>query len=201
MNDFDIREALLTELTEKHKDDSQARLFNEFSLQHGLNRIDLIVLKEDLHGFEIKSDKDSLERLFDQMRVYNTIFDRMTLVIGWRHFEAAIKIIPEWWGIQLACSTSQGSVEIYEFRESAKNPNIDAFSLAKLLWKSEAIEMLEQYGLVRSLNGKNRRDIYQELIKRVNLTSLKQGVVEVLRSRKYWKVDELHVSDDDLCLL
>jgi len=201
MNDFDIREALLTELTEKYKDDSRARVFNEFSLRHGLNRIDLIVLNEDLHGFEIKSDKDSLERLFDQMRVYNSIFDKVTLVIGWRHYETAMKIIPEWWGVQLACSTSEESVEIYEFREPTKNPNIDAFSLATLLWKSEAIEMMEQYGLARDLSGKNRKDIYRELIKGVNLDSLKQGVVEVLRSRKYWKVDELHVSDDDLCLL
>ena len=201
MNDFDIREALLAELTEKHKNDTQARVFNEFSLQHGLSRIDLMVLNEDLHGFEIKSDKDSLERLLDQVRVYNSIFDRMTLVIGWRHFEAAIKIIPEWWGVQLACFTSQGSVEIYEFREPTKNPEIDAFSLAKLLWRNEAIEMLESVGVVKGLSTKNREYIYQELIKRIDLGSLKQGVAEVLRSRKYWKVDELHVSDDDLCLL
>jgi len=57
------------------------------------------VINGELHGFELKSERDTLARLEDQAELYSQVFDRMTLIIAKRHLEKAVPKIPRWWGI------------------------------------------------------------------------------------------------------
>jgi hypothetical protein len=49
-----------------------------------------------LWGYELKSERDTLERLPLQARIYSRVFDRVTLVTGLRHAGAAEDRIPGW---------------------------------------------------------------------------------------------------------
>jgi hypothetical protein len=63
----------------------------------GSVRIDVAVINGELTGYELKSDRDTLERLPLQAELYSRVFDRLILVVGKRHAKKAIEHIPEWW--------------------------------------------------------------------------------------------------------
>ena len=63
MSDACIRDALKRELLYEYKDDRQTVIIEELGVQHGTSRIDLAVVNGVLHGFELKSDRDTLTRL------------------------------------------------------------------------------------------------------------------------------------------
>jgi len=62
------------------------------------------VVNGKLHGYEIKSDADTLKRLPAQAEVYSAVFDLVTIVVGEHHLDTVRAIVPEWWGIVKAAS-------------------------------------------------------------------------------------------------
>ena len=72
---------------------------DEFAILEGSGRIDVAVVNSKLHGYEIKSAVDTLERLPSQQESYSKVFDRITLVADERHIPEAVKILPPWWGL------------------------------------------------------------------------------------------------------
>src|SRR5690606_14415828 len=64
--------------------------------------VDIAVLSTGFLGIEIKSDKDTLNRLPDQITDYNKVFDSMIIVLGKCHYDKAINMIPDWWGVWIA---------------------------------------------------------------------------------------------------
>src|ERR1700733_13876750 len=100
LRDIDVRVPLRTMIRETFPEDS---VFLEEMVVPGMDtRIDLAVVNGSLHGFEIKSDVDTLRRLPSQRDSYNSLFDQITLVIAARHFKKALTMIPEWWGVAIA---------------------------------------------------------------------------------------------------
>src|SRR5271155_1641485 len=108
MKDVHMRAALKRKLASFYQGDSEALVVEEMGLRDGAARIDVAVISESLHGFELKSDSDRLDRLPRQCASYSAIFDRMTLVVGPRLQSQAMKLIPCWWGAELAERTSTG---------------------------------------------------------------------------------------------
>lgn len=94
MRDFDVRGAVRTWLRALYADDS--RIVEEMGVWSGSVRIELAVINGELHGFELKSERDTLARLHDQAELYNQVFDRMTLVAANRHYNNAVSKIPNW---------------------------------------------------------------------------------------------------------
>src|SRR5262249_26817602 len=79
--DSGIRPGLRSWLRLKHADESDTVLIEELGLCRGRVRVDVAVVNGLLHGYEIKSDRDSLRRLAGQVEVYGKVLDRATLVI------------------------------------------------------------------------------------------------------------------------
>jgi len=77
-NDNTIREHLKKYLKELHKDDRKVRTFDELGINHGGVRADIAVVNGVFHGYEIKSDLDTLYRLPRQAEAYSEVFDQMT---------------------------------------------------------------------------------------------------------------------------
>lgn len=189
-NDTIIREALVTRLTEECAAFPDHRIIPELGLWHGAARIDVAVVNGVLHGFEIKSDRDTLYRLPEQMRAYNAIFDQVTLVVGSKHFVDAFKLVPEWWGIKTAHVNEDGLVTFNTIRLPRNNPNQDDVSIARLLWRREALDLLEDLGKADGVRSKPREAIYQRLVESLELESLKKHVWNVLQSpRQDWRSD------------
>ena len=184
-NDTVIREELIKQLA---KDYPNHRIIPELGIWHGTVRIDVAVVNGTLRGFEIKSDRDTLDRLPDQMQAYNAIFDEVTLVVGSRHFVDAFQLVPEWWGIKTAHATADGSVCFNTIRDPKDNPEQDSISIARLLWRHEALEKLENLGKAGGIRSKPREVVYQRLAESQDLKPLKEYVWDVLKSsRQDWR--------------
>jgi len=97
--DFDIRAVLRSRLFLKQSDEADTVVIEELGLCRGQVRVDVVVVNGLLHGYEIKSDRDTLRRLGVQVKVYGKVFDQATLVVGDRHLAEALNIVPAWWGV------------------------------------------------------------------------------------------------------
>lgn len=188
MNDLDIRKVLKSELLDKHGNDSETMILEELGLKHGRTRIDLVVINDRLHGYEIKSDRDSLKRLTEQINIYSSIMDRVTLVVGYRHAYNALKMVPEWWGVRLAEKDEEsGAVFLSDARLPTDNPRVDINAIASLLWRDEALDILEEIGESKGVRSKTRTDIYSRLVQVIEPRHLCAMVRRQLKSRKDWR--------------
>jgi hypothetical protein len=155
---------------------------------HGDARVDLAVVNGTIHGYELKSDMDSLYRLREQMRIYNSVLDHMTLVVGKTHLRDAINIIPEWWGVTIAkFASSEHTVSFYHIRDAEENPEKDSIAIANLLWREEALEILDEWGVADGLRSKPRSAIYQRLVEILDQNELRAKVRERLFVRGDWR--------------
>ena len=189
-NDSIIRQALVKQLENEYASNPEYRVIPELGLWHGASRIDVAVVNGILHGFEIKSDRDTLYRLPSQREAYNSVFDKVTLVVGAKHFIDAFKIVPDWWGIQTAHLDEDGVVFFNTIREPEENPKQDEISIARLLWKNEALELLEIVGKADGVRSKPREFIYTRVAETIEINVLKKYVRNVLQGpRQDWRPD------------
>ena len=189
-NDAMIRETLINRLQREYATNSDYRIIPELGLWHGAARIDVAVVNGILHGFEIKSDRDTLIRLPEQMEAYNSIFDRVTLVVGSSHLVDVFKRVPEWWGVETAHVSASGLVSFNIIRDPRNNPKQDDVSIARLLWRHEALEKLESLGKADGIRSKPREVVYRRLAESLELKLLKKYVWDVLQSpRQGWRSD------------
>lgn len=185
MRDRDVRRALLSHLTALHAGDDDTRIIEEMGVWSGSARIDVAVINGELVGFELKSDRDTLERLRQQAEIYNLVFDRMYLVTAERHARKAEDIIPEWWGTFLAHSCGEDT-EIAPFRPATPNPARDPHILVQLLWRDEAVALLEAHDIAGGYRSKRARVIHQRLAEELSLEDLSEGVRAALKARTEW---------------
>lgn len=141
--DVDIRQVLLADLAQKYGNKEHDLIVQEFGCKSA--RADVAVINGSLHAYEIKSDSDSLDRLPSQIGAYEGVFEYVTLVCGRRLLDRARTAIPKWWGLQKA-ELNNGLVELQELRAPKLNPYQDAFALARMLWKMEALACLRKHG-------------------------------------------------------
>lgn len=186
-NDSVIRGALVKRLV---RDYPNYRVLPELGIWHGAARIDVAVVNGVLRGFEIKSDRDTLTRLPEQIEAYNTIFDQVTLIVGSKHFVEAFKMVPEWWGVETARIGENGSIFFNKIRKPKDNPEQHGVSIARLLWRNEALDKLEKLGKAEGVRSKPREVVYERLAKSMKLRPLKKHVWGVLQSpRQDWRSD------------
>jgi len=171
-------------------------VLDEVGLHHGYSRIDLVVVNGSLHGFEIKSDRDTFRRLSRQAGTYNMVLDFVTLVTGQRHADQALTAAPEWWGIQLAERGRHRGIDFIDVRKPSKNPAPDKLAIAKLLWREEALNFLEELGAADGFRSKPRRFIFLRLAEVADISCLRERVRDRLRLRINWRSGGQRMSDD-----
>ena len=189
-NDAAIRKVLKCVLEEKHRKDPTVRIIDELGVNHGSARVDIAVVNGVLHGYEIKSDLDTLLRLPAQIEAYNAVFDKVTIVVGIQHIHEALELIPDWWGIGLVKQNSKGNLYLSNIRESDKNPKLDSVAIARLLWRNEALAILESIDAARGVRTKTRSVIYEKLATSLEQSALRKKVREALFFRPNWRVDQ-----------
>lgn len=185
MRDRDVRAALLQQLAVTYAGDDDTRIVQEMGIWSGSVRIDIAVINRELVGYELKSDRDTLERLPTQADLYSRVFDRLSLVIGERHFKKAVAHVPRWWGVLVATKGRDGIILISE-REQDWNPSPEPYLIAQLLWKDEALAVLESYDLARGWRGKRVKDIHQRVASEIPFDELRAEVRTRLKQRRDW---------------
>lgn len=182
MRDLDIRLALRSYLREATLSGDFSLLVEEMPICQGRTRVDLATVGDTLHGFEIKSQVDTLSRLRSQLHDYGTVFDEITLVIGLKHLTGVMNELPTWCGILLA-HREDGNVTLEPFRRGGPNYHRDPLCLAQLLWREEALAVLERHGHDRGVRGKPRAVLWERLAERLSLEDLAFEVRQAMRER------------------
>jgi hypothetical protein len=186
VKDAQIRAATKTALFLQHVGDATTVIFEELGVQHGSARIDLAVVNGELQGFELKSDRDTLSRLPEQAEAFGRVFDRVTLVVGERLLRRAVEVVPDWWGIRVA-RMEGADLAFSDLRLAFNNPTPDATSIARLLWRDEALNLLDKCGSATGVRSKGRTEIYSRVCEKVSLDDLRYWVRRCLRQRRDWR--------------
>jgi hypothetical protein len=187
MKELDVRLALYNhEIRSVLSQQPMSLVVDELGLLEGTFRVDLAVINAKLHGYEIKSHSDNLDRLASQQETYNMIFDRMTLVADYRHVEKAVKLVPQWWGL-IAASEMDGKTVLNDIWPSRQNLNVDPFAISQLLWKNEALELLAAKGISRGFARKPRKIIWKAVSSLLTLDELRAAVRAKLGARQGWR--------------
>lgn len=135
--DASIRTPLLSWLRQQHPDHLTAKMLEEFKMPRPSARIDVALVNGEMAGFEIKSDRDTLNRLTVQIPAFSKFFDRVSLVTTPRHLKDAKSKIPPWWGIVVFGDDGRFRV----VRTSRRNKNVDVRALLFALSKKELIQV------------------------------------------------------------
>ena len=196
-NDLDIRLALHSKLEKQYYVKKNHLIVHELSLEHGKNRVDIAVFDNCIHGYEIKSSKDNLLRLQNQLLQYSKSLQKVTFVVAENHFKDVMILTPEWCGVILVIKGPRGGVSFRSMRRAKLNPNVDFFSLAHILWKSEAIDLLYQYDVTERLEHKTRKELYKQLNQVMSVQKLALEIKTKLLKRGNWRADEQPLSYDD----
>lgn len=156
-----VREKLISYLS---SNDKNSYVVEEFDIDNGSVRADVVAVSNNMvHGYEIKSDSDTLLRLPNQVKYYNQVFSTMTLVVGVEHVVDALYLIPDWWGVVIA-SNSEGPVNLNVIRECKINQSINYKTLADLLRKNELIDILKIHSPGGSYSGMTKSRLKHEAV-------------------------------------
>ena len=180
--DAEIRSALRARLRIEHRGEADTVIIEELGFCRGQVRIDLAVVNGFLHGYEIKSDRDSLRRLGVQTDYYNKVLDRATLVVGERHIDKTLDLIPAWWEV-LRVETGPLGPQFRIMRQGCKNPSRDPRSLVELIWLENAVALLEQRGAARGMRGKPRSMVWDRVCEYFGLEEIAETVRYQLKAR------------------
>jgi len=187
--DFEIREALHRKVLKAYHRSNSTIIVDELGLAHGKNRIDVAVLNGHLHGYEIKSAKDTLIRLPDQLSQYRKSLQKLTIVVAPNHIDGVLSIAPEWSGIIEARKGPRGGISFTTVRKATINPEVDGVALAHLLWRKEAIELLARFGVSEKELSKPRKQLYEIIASETSLAELVSWIKEKFMARETWRAD------------
>lgn len=182
LRDADIRPALRSDLLDKHADEADTVIIEELGVCRGRVRVDLAVVNGTLHGYEIKSDGDSLRRLTTQIDFYGRVLDRATLVVGERHLHNAIDVLPAWWGV-LQVQQPPRRQRFRTIRRGRKNPQRDPRALVELLWLDDALALLEARHVARGVRGRPRRLVWDRVCAHFSIDEIAAAVRAQLKAR------------------
>lgn len=183
MRDADVRATLRTELPGWYPEEPGLMVVEELGLHGGVVRVDMVAAGTWLHAYEIKSDRDTLERLPAQAAGYSDAFDTVTLVVGEHHHVPARRLVPSWWGVVVAVPVRPGLVRCYPDRPAAPSPRIRPLAMASLLWRDEGLALLRAYEADQGLEGMPRSFVHFRLTTVFRLDELRRLISAVLRSR------------------
>jgi hypothetical protein len=189
MRDRDIRAVLHHHLAELHLNEPDTLFVDELGLCQGESRIDIAVINGSLNGYEIKSEKDTLNRLPIQRNIYGKTLDTVTIVTSGCHLSEVLKIIPEWWGV-IEVSANSGRACLEVIRDCQQNPDVDPYSMIQLLWRDEVLDELAKRGLERGVKGKPRPLLWKTLVNNLRPDEISAIVRHRLKNRLKWRVDQ-----------
>lgn len=187
MNDVEIRQNFHRKILRRQHAHKDTLVIDELGLNHGKCRADIAIVNGQFVGYEIKSNNDSLRRLEEQVKSYSAVFDRVSIIVGNRYINCIQDYIPEWWGVIASARGQRGAVNFDLIRKAQINKNIDPISIAKLLWRNEAEEILMQKQMPPKILRQPRAILYEYLVNVLNTCELRRIVRKYLKNRKNWR--------------
>ena len=185
--DIEIRVALHGKKLSAYRLSPDTIIVDELGLSHAKVRIDVAVINGCVHGYEIKSSLDTLQRLPAQLELYSQCLEKLTLVCAPRHIEKVEKIAPEWCGILQAKKGARGAIAFTTVRRTGTHAHIDPVHLAHLLWRPEAIALLSRFESRKKMLNKPRKELYEALAAVLTVPQLTAAIRDFMQLRRTWR--------------
>jgi hypothetical protein len=186
-NDIEIRKALHNKKLSAYRSAPDTIVVDELGLSHAKVRVDVAVINGCVHGYEIKSGLDTLERLPSQLEHYMKCLERLTLVCAPRHIAKVEMLAPQWCSIVEASKGARGAISFETVRRGSINPEVDAVQLAHLLWRGEAAALLARFGVEKKMQRKPRKQLYEALAEFMTISQLTAAIREFMQIRRTWR--------------
>jgi hypothetical protein len=145
------------------------------------------VVNGALHGYEIKSSADNLDRLPAQVKAFDEVFDFLTLVVAGRHLRTSLAFLPPSWGVIEACDEISG-VQLRRHRSPDRNDQLNPRAIAGLLWRDELLSILEDRGSDKGVRAASRAALIDRVVGALLIDDLSRVVRETIRARRSWRV-------------
>ncbi len=184
LNELEVRTLLMKELNERYSQCNDTRIINELGLDFGASRIDIAVVNGIMHGYEIKSDLDNLNRLPRQMEYYNKVFERMTIVVSRKYLSEVKTMIPLWWGIKTISADQKRLIDI---RKGRKDSFQDTSLIIKLLWKKELEGLIDYFNWPKSYKKMRKKKLLTLFNEEADHNEVRMYVYDVLKTRRNWR--------------
>lgn len=185
MRDPEIRKLLRETELSRFINDGESKIVDELDLPVAGARLDLAVLNGNIHGYEIKSASDTLNRLPSQIIAYSKVVDYLSIVTEDNHLEKIKATAPKWVGL-FVCRKINDKLSVIQVRKPRLNKLQEGFFIAKLMWREELIDCLTQHNV--SFRKKDRNWILCETIaSKLDVSQISSITLERLKSRTDWK--------------
>lgn len=185
--DFDIRLALHAKRFRRVKAHPDTLVIDELGLAHAKCRVDVAVINGCIHGYEIKSAKDTLDRLNSQIDIYRRTLQKLTIVAAPKHVAGVMTRAPEWCGLIAAEQGPRGGISFSRMRNAVANPDVDPIMMAHLLWRDEAIDLLSQIGYAPRELRRPRKHLYEMLCEAMTIREITAAIRTFMVQRQVWR--------------
>ena len=182
-----IRRALRNRYLRHYRTQGEVLVLDELGLAHARSRVDIAVINGHVHGYEIKSAVDKLDRLPRQLDIYRMSLQRLTLVVAPRHLDTVATTVPKWCGILEVVQGPRGGIGFRCVQQPRTNPDMDPFMLAHLLWREEALAALAELGAARRDLKGTRKDLYRLLLEVISVSELTALIKRSMLQRRSWR--------------
>lgn len=119
-----------------------ASMIGEFRV--GSSKADLVILNGTSTAYEIKSDRDKLDRLETQVVSYSEVFASVAVLCAEKHLQAVLAAVPEFVGVSVLTDRFQ----ISSFRKSIEEPGrTKSVSILDSVTRKEAVMILDKLGI------------------------------------------------------
>ncbi len=157
-----------------------AVMINEFRV--GKNKADSVILNGTSTVYEIKSERDTLSRLDQQIASYRKVFAKVNVITGENHLESVLSKVPADVGVMYLSDRYQ----ISTIREATNLPErTSSEAVFDAIQQREAIKILKLYGFeVPNLPNTKMHAALRDQFITLKSTQAHEGMVNVLRSTR-----------------
>lgn len=186
-SDSDIRLALHRKRLRHQNWHPGTLVIDELGLAHARSRVDVAVINGCIHGYEIKSAQDSLDRLRNQIDTYRQTLHKLTIVAAPRHLPRVLSSVPDWCGVIEAVQGPRGGIRLQPVRPAQSNPDIDPVMLAHLLWRREVLDLLSGIGYAPKELRRPRKQLYEMLCEVLTSREITTAIRDFMACRPAWR--------------
>lgn len=180
LGDPEIRKLLIESL--QRETIAPKAILEELRVHNGNAIADVVSIYNYAHCYEIKSDKDNVERALKQSKYYDLAFRKVTLVTTEKQSDKARRLVPSYWGI-IIVKTIDGKPTLLCERSATNTPSFDKKIALLTLWKSELIELAQHITTV-NITKKPRSALSTLIAEEFNTEQLAQFIGNQLVCRQ-----------------
>jgi len=181
LNDKEIRVALIEYLN--NKANKPRRIIEELPVHRGNAIADVVTVHGEAHCYEIKGERDNINRLKVQGEFYNKSFNRITLVTTEKKLDEALAKAPVFWGVLIAFY-HDGLIKFKYSRKAKINSMYDKELALTTLWRGELtqIDMNNQLDINKKVD---KRVLAQKISEKINKAQTNKSIADLLAERVF----------------